>query len=154
MRRKILLTFMALAALIPAQSPQAQSRQSVWDGVYTEEQASRGQTLFQQSCARCHGANLAGTFETPPLIGRFIPYWAGTTLDVLFDYISTAMPLDRPGSLGRGANADIVAFILKANNFPAGAQELSADSDRQKMISFDAVKPQPATAGRRNTKKR
>jgi mono/diheme cytochrome c family protein len=129
------------AALVPIQSVAAQLRQSVWDGVYTEEQASRGQTPFQQSCARCHGANLAGTFETPPLVGRFVPYWAGTTLDVLFDYVSTAMPLDHPGALGPSANADIVAFLLKANGFPAGAKEFGAASEAQKIISFDAVRP-------------
>jgi len=120
---------------------QAQPRQSVWDGAYTEEQASRGQTLFQQSCARCHGANLAGTFETPPLMGRFIPYWAGTTMDVLFDYVSTAMPLDRPGSLGPTANAAIIAYLLKANGFPVGAKEFATAGEAQKTISFDAVRP-------------
>jgi len=138
MRRGIVLSLVILAA---PQSLQAQPRQSVWDGVYTEEQASRGQTLFQQSCARCHGANLAGTFETPPLVGRFIPYWEGTTLDVLFDYVSTAMPLDRPGSLGPTANAAIVAFLLKANGFPAGTKELGSMGEAQKTISFDAVRP-------------
>jgi len=138
MRRGILLGLMILAVPL-----QAQSRQSVWDGAYTEEQASRGQSLFQQSCARCHGANLAGTFETPPLMGRFIPYWAGTTMDVLFDYVSTAMPLDRPGSLGPTANAAITAFLLKANGFPAGTKEFASTSEAQKNISFDAVRPIP-----------
>jgi len=148
MRRKIVLALAAVLAMVS----NAQAGPSVWDGVYTDVQAERGGVQFQQHCARCHGANLAGTFETPPLVGRFIPYWAGTTLDVLFDYVSTAMPLDRPGSLGRGANTDIVAFILKTNNFPAGTQELSPDSDHQKMISFDAVKPLAAT--KRDTKKK
>src|SRR5882757_10761081 len=151
MRRWIVLGLMILVA---PQGLQAQPRQSVWDGVYSEEQASRGQTLFQQSCARCHGANLAGTFETPPLIGRFIPYWAGTTLDTLFDYVSTAMPLDRPGSLSRDANADIVAFMLKANDFPAGTKALSAESRDQKSINFDAVRPQPVAEHKKNAKAR
>ena len=139
MRQRIVLALVVFAAA--AQPLQAQPRQSVWDGVYTEEQASRGQTLFQQSCARCHGANLAGTFETPPLMGRFIPYWGGTTMDVLFDYVSTAMPLDRPGSLGPTSNAAIVAYLLKANGFPAGAQEFGTNADAQKTISFDAAPP-------------
>jgi len=130
------MIFMAMA-----QSLQAQPRQSVWDGVYTEEQASRGQTFYQQSCGRCHGANLAGTFETPPLMGRFIPYWAGSTMDVMFDYVSTAMPLDRPGSLGPTANAAIVAYLLKANGFPAGAKEFGTNADAQKTISFDSAPP-------------
>ena len=141
MPRKNLLTSVAVAVLFLAPGAQAQPRQSVWDGVYTEEQASRGQTLYQQSCARCHGANLAGTFEIPPLVGRFIPYFAGTTLDVLFDYVSAAMPLDRPGSLGPTANAAIIAFLLKANGFPAGAREFATTSEAQKTISFDAMRP-------------
>ena len=130
------MVFMAMAL-----GAQAQPRQSVWDGVYTEEQASRGQTFYQQSCGRCHGANLAGTFEIPPLMGRFIPYWSGTTMDALFDYVSTAMPLDRPGSLGPTANAAIIAYLLKANGFPAGAKEFSATADAQKTISFDSAPP-------------
>ncbi|MEO8301325.1 MAG: cytochrome c [Rhizomicrobium sp.] len=146
MRRKILLTLAASLALVSG--AQAQPRQSVWDGVYSEEQAGRGQTLFQQSCARCHGANLSGTFETPPLVGRFIPYWAGTSLDALFDYVSTAMPLDRPGSLAPRANADIVAFMLKANGFPAGTKELGPDN--LNAISFDAARP----SKKKNTKPR
>ena len=108
-------------------------------------QAERGGGLFQQQCGRCHGANLAGTFETPPLVGRFKPYWSGATMDVLFDYVATAMPLDRPGSLTRAANADILAFILKANGFPTGAKELSASSEDLKAIRFDAVRPPPET---------
>ena len=139
MRYRIVPALMVFMAM--AQSLQAQPRQSVWDGVYTEEQAGRGQTLYQQSCGRCHGANLAGTFETPPLMGRFIPYWSGTTMDVMFDYVSTAMPLDRPGSLGPTSNAAIVAYLLKANGFPAGTKEFGTTVDAQKSISFDSAPP-------------
>jgi hypothetical protein len=92
-----------------------------------------------QNCGRCHGADLSGTFEIPPLIGRFMPYWSGSTLDVLFDYVSTAMPLDHPGALGAAANADIVAFILKSNDIPSGTKELS--SGQMKSINFDPAKP-------------
>ena len=109
-------TILAAAILIltPAMAS-AQTRISIWDGVYSEEQAGRGRTLYMQNCGRCHGADLSGNFETPPLVGRFMPYWSGSTLDALFDYVSTAMPLDRPGSLGPTANTDIVAFMLKSN---------------------------------------
>jgi cytochrome c len=117
----------------------AQTRISIWDGVYTDTQAERGHTLYNQSCARCHGADLSGTFEIPPLVGRFMPYYAGSTLDALFDYVSTAMPLDHPGALGPGANADIVAFLLKSNEIPAGSKELAAGN--LKAIHFDSAKP-------------
>ena len=148
--RRTFITVTILSALSSA------AQAGTWDGVYTDAQAARGEVQFQQHCGRCHGANLAGTFETPPLVGRFKPYWAGSTLDVLFDYVSTAMPLDHPGSLSRAANADILAFILKANDFPAGAKELSSESEAQKTIRFDAVKPPPEMAkpGRKTNAKR
>src|ERR1700755_2846900 len=117
----------------------AQARTSIWDGVYTHAQAEHGRTLYMQNCGRCHGADLSGNFETPPLMGRFMPYWSGSTLDALFDYVSTAMPLDRPGSLGAGTNTDIVAYMLKSNDIPSGAKALSAG--RLKAINFDPAKP-------------
>jgi S-disulfanyl-L-cysteine oxidoreductase SoxD len=115
----------------------AQARTSIWDGVYTDAQAERGHTLYMQSCARCHGAGLSGTFEIPPLVGRFMPYYAGSTLDVLFDYVSSAMPLDHPGMLSPAANADIVSYILKSNDIPSGSKELSAGT--VKTIHFDSA---------------
>jgi S-disulfanyl-L-cysteine oxidoreductase SoxD len=147
MRRTFILFVMACVAASGA-------RAGTWDGVYTDAQATRGGVQFNQHCARCHGADLAGTFETPPLVGRFMPYWSGATLDVLFDYIATAMPLDRPGSLAPAANADILAYLLKANNFPAGAKELSADSNALKAIRFDTVRPPTEAAGNRKTSAR
>jgi cytochrome c len=117
----------------------AQKHISVWDGVYTDAQADHGHTLYMQSCARCHGADLSGTYEIPPLVGRFMPYWSGSTLDALFDYVSTAMPLDHPGALGPAANADIVAFMLKSNDIPSGSKELSAGN--LKAINFDSARP-------------
>jgi cytochrome c len=112
---------------------------SVWDGVYTDAQAERGHTLYMQNCSRCHGPELWGTYEIPPLVGRFVPYWSGSTLDALFDYVSTAMPLDRPGALSPSANADIVAFILKSNDIPPGSTDLNVD--RVKAINFDPARP-------------
>ena len=146
MRHTLILVLMACALASGAQA-------GTWDGVYTDAQAERGGVLFQQQCGRCHGANLAGTFETPPLVGRFKPYWSGATMDALFDYVATAMPLDRPGSLSRAANADIIAFLLKANDFPAGPKELSASSEDLKAIRFDAVRPPPETKPKPSHKK-
>ena len=135
-------TILATAALVLSAGiaiAQTSTRISIWDGVYTDAQAERGHTLYMQSCSRCHGADLSGNFETPPLVGRFMPYWSGSTLDALFDYVSTAMPLDHPGALGVAANTDIVAFILKSNDLPSGSKELNAD--RLKVINFDPAKP-------------
>ena len=144
MRLKTVLAAGMLALVLAPGTAGAQGRISIWDGVYTDAQAGRGHTLYMQSCARCHGADLSGTYEIPPLVGRFMPYWSGSTLDALFDYVSTAMPLDHPGALGAGANADIVAFILKSNDIPSGSKELSAGN--LKSINFDSAKPAPRRA--------
>ncbi len=124
--------------LSPGIAAAQKGRVSVWDGVHTDAQAERGRALYMQNCASCHGADLSGTFEIPPLTGRFMPYWSGTTLDVLFDYVSTAMPLHNPGALDAAANTDIVAFILKSNGIPAGSKELSPGN--LKTINFDPAK--------------
>jgi len=139
MRHKIILALAIPALTLAAGTAAAQKRISIWDGVYTDAQAQRGHTLYNQSCGRCHGADLSGTFEIPPLVGRFMPYWSGTTLDVLFDYVSTAMPLDHPGALGPTANTDIVAFLLKSNEIPSGSTELVAAN--LKAVHFDSAKP-------------
>jgi mono/diheme cytochrome c family protein len=131
MRKTILMTAMALLAGIAT----AQAR-TIWDGVYSDAQADRGHTMYMQNCSRCHGVNLWGTYEIPPLMGRIMPYYSGSSLEALFDYVSTAMPLDHPGMLPASANADIVAYLLKANDVPSGSKELRPEA--MKGISFEA----------------
>lgn len=134
MRKMLLMTVLALAAA----SGTAQAR-SIWDGVYTDAQADRGHTQYMQNCSRCHGVNLWGTYEIPSLMGRSMHYYSGSNLDAFLDYISTAMPLGRPGSLSPAANAEIMAYILKMNGVPSGNAELTAEGARK--ISFDSVRP-------------
>jgi mono/diheme cytochrome c family protein len=129
----------------------AQSASSTWGGVYTEAQAARGSSQYLQHCSVCHAANLTGNYETPPLVGQFMPNWAGSTVDDLFDYISTAMPLNHPGSLNSEGYADIVAFLLKANGFPPGQTELQS-GDKLKSIAIDIVKPSAPEASRPSVK--
>jgi len=136
--KTVLAAGMTALILAPTVAVAQQGRISVWDGVYTDAQAERGRALYTQNCASCHGADLAGTFEIPPLTGRFMPYWSGTTLDVVFNYISTAMPQHNPGALDAATNTDIVAFILKSNDIPSGARELSAGG--MKAINFDPAR--------------
>ena len=54
----------ALHSALRAQEEQA--ARSVWEGVYTEEQARRGAELYAQECASCHGPLLTGTGEEAP----------------------------------------------------------------------------------------
>jgi mono/diheme cytochrome c family protein len=114
---------------------------SVWDGVYTEEQASRGQGLYNQHCASCHADTLTGGEMSPPLAGGdFLANWNGLTLGELFDRIRTTMPQNKPGKLSREVNADITAFILNFNKFPAGKTELPHATEFLKEIRIESEK--------------
>jgi mono/diheme cytochrome c family protein len=135
MRRFLLLT---AAAVTCAQTPQ----RSVWDGVYSAEQSKRGEALYANNCASCHGSALGGGESAPPLTGgEFFANWNGLTLGDLFDRIRVSMPADRPGKLSREQNADILAFMLSVSQFPAGKTELAHQTEVLKQIRFDATKP-------------
>ncbi len=112
------------AALASAFQPSGRSTQ---DGVYAEAQAKRGEAGYAKSCAGCHGPDLTGVDAAPSLTGNeFNSGWNDLTLDDLFDRIRTTMPGDAPGSLSREQCADILAFILAKDGFPAGPSELVA----------------------------
>jgi mono/diheme cytochrome c family protein len=119
----------------------AQER-TVWDGVYTDEQATRGEALYSEHCVRCHGATLQGNGEgaKPLTDATFKSTWNGVPLGALFDRVRLSMPQDKPGSMTRQQVADLLAFILQANKFPAGKDELVRQSDLLNAIMFKSEK--------------
>lgn len=128
-------------AVVCAAAIIAQSSRSVWDGVYTSEQAQRGEVLYTRQCARCHGAQLTGGEAAPPLAGGdFLANWNGLTVGDLFERVRISMPADRPGQLTRVQNADILAHILRANQFPAGQSELEQQAEVLKQIRIEPAK--------------
>lgn len=125
-----------------AQDPAPPSPRSVWDGVYTEEQSKRGESVYQKECASCHGASLGGGESAPPLAGgAFLSNWNGLSLGDLFDRIRKTMPLSGPGRLTRQQDADVLAFMLSTNKFPAGKTEIYRQSEMLKEIRFESEKP-------------
>jgi S-disulfanyl-L-cysteine oxidoreductase SoxD len=123
----------------------AQTTRTVWDGVYTDEQAKRGEALYSTNCASCHGTDLTGGESAPPLSGiEFFSNWGGLSVGELFERIRVSMPLNRPGRLSREQNADIVSFVLKANRFPAGEAELARQAEVLNLIRLEAYRPEPA----------
>ena len=134
----ILLVIPASLFILRAQQPS----KSVWDGVYTKAQADRGQPLYKQYCASCHGDMLEGIEMAPALAGGgFIDNWAGQTMGDLFERIRATMPRDKPGRLSRDVNADITAYMLSFNQFPSGETELPRDTQVLQQIRIDAAKP-------------
>jgi mono/diheme cytochrome c family protein len=131
----------SVAGALQAAAPQDKPK-TTWDGVYTDDQAKRGADAFAKSCASCHGPDLAGLDTAPSLTGTdFNASWTDQTIDDLFERARTTMPADSPGTLTREQYADIVAFILSKDNFPAGPAELPGDNAALKQIKFVAQKP-------------
>src|SRR5262245_19172976 len=141
MGRNGALALLALGFVATAMSAQ-QAERTVWDGVYTEAQAKRGEAFYRQSCSQCHGEALLGREMASPLTGpAFASNWNGVALGDLLERMRLTMPQDRPGSLSRQQNADILAYILSVGRFPAGKTELARQTEILSQIRFVATKP-------------
>jgi mono/diheme cytochrome c family protein len=113
-----------------------------WDGVYTEDQAKRGEPLYAEKCSSCHGPDMNGGEMAPGLTGgEFTANWNDLTLGDLFERMRISMPQNNPGSLSRQQNADILSAILKKANYPAGKAELPTQTEMLNMYKFLATKP-------------
>ena len=115
---------LAGAGLVSSQAPQ--KPRTVWDGVYTEAQATRATGVFGATCAGCHTLTSDGN---RPLSGE--SFWQSNTqksVAELLGYVSKNMPNGNGGSLAQETYNDLVALILKSNGFPAGATELTPTS--------------------------
>jgi len=120
---------------------QAAAARSVWDGVYTAEQAKRGEPLYAQYCSSCHGSTFEGGEMAPPLAGgAFNANWNGLSLGDLSERIRISMPQNSPGSLTRQQYVDILATMLGGGEFPQGKTELPREVDVLKQITFESMK--------------
>jgi len=141
------VTWAAVGCLWAGSCAWGQAARSVWDGVYAEAQAQRGESLYQTSCAGCHGVNLEGKPD-PSLIGpAFIDRWREDNLSTIYNHIAIRMPARAPGSLGESAYLDVLAFILRSNEMPAGAQDLTAAATAAiRLIRQEGPQPLPTNA--------
>ncbi|MGH7118390.1 MAG: c-type cytochrome [Acetobacteraceae bacterium] len=99
-------------------------------GVYTTAQAAAGKTIYDAHCSVCHRADLSGE-AGPPLAGKPFQSWlqlSKITGAELFDFISTQMPYNAPGSLAKTQYHDVFAYVLSVNRYPAGTTSLGAGS--------------------------
>lgn len=97
-------------------------------GLVTAEQAARGDALYEQRCATCHGADIVDSFASYPNAALF------------FGYVSTAMPADAPGSMPPQQYADIIAYLMTEIGQPIGTEEVAADQAALAEISPAAIK--------------
>ena len=126
MFRKAVVVLIALLAT--AVALRAQDTPRIWQGVYTSAQAERGKAVFNTTCLRCHGEDLAGN-TAPALKGdRFQSSWGGDVIDSLFTKVRDTMPPNFGTILDDQVKLDVVTYILQTNGFPAGMTELTVGS--------------------------
>jgi len=110
----------AVPGVVGAQT--APARNTLWDGLYTDEQASRGNAVFSATCANCHTLDSQGN---RPLSGKkFWDSYTQKTVGDLFTFMQKNMPNGNGGSLSEKTYADLVALVLKSNGIPAGTTDL------------------------------
>ena len=131
------------AAGIAAMQVEPIPPRSAKEGVYTTAQANRGKTVYDKKCASCHGTMATVTPDMAPLLNDtgFQNLWRDRSLARLFKAIRETMPQDAPGTLTAEESVDIVAYILSANQLPAGDAELPHDLEILKDVRLDAGEP-------------
>ena len=133
-----------IVALLGLGAAAAQESATVWDGVFTDEQAKRGETAYRQECSNCHGPELEGADMTPPLVGGDV-HGELERLDALAICSSGSVRRCRSTSLVncRGSRTPMsIAFMLKANMWPAGTTELSRELGALKQIRIQSSRPE------------
>lgn len=119
----------------------AQGAKSSNEGVYTADQATKGEAVYKENCAACHGDNLEGSGPMPPLAGKdFLANWQGKTVGDLFEKTQTSMPATAPGTLTPEQTADLMAYVLAQGKYPVGATPLPDKMDDLKTITIDTPK--------------
>lgn len=134
----ILINGSSAAPQATATQAGAIKQKTVWDGVYTAAQATRGQAEYAANCSKCHSNELDARVRG----NGFIDRWREGSLASLFFKIRTDMPQDNPGSLTESTYVDILTHIMKANDFPSGTEDLT----RENLVSVRVQKksgPEP-----------
>lgn len=101
-------------------------------GVYTEAQLARGKALHQANCISCHNSVAYRG-------AAFTQKWSGRSAFEFFQLISSTMPQNEPGVLAPEEYADLTAYVLWLNGFPAGATELKANDAELRTVRIDAA---------------
>jgi cytochrome c len=131
------------AAFVHRASAQSPAKpQTTLTGVYSAEQASRGEQVYAGMCKSCHtAASHTGV--------AFEKSWKGHQLSELFGYISTKMPKNEPGSLAPEEYVDVLAYLLKLNQMPVGSAELPPDST---VLGTIRIETRPTAAAKRDNR--
>ncbi len=119
----------------------AKQAKSIWDGVFTAEQSTRGEGEYKTACSECHGGDLMGDGFAPALSGAdFQGNWNDLSAGDLFERIRISMPPSGPSSVTPAQKADILAYLFNQNKYPAGTTELEPKAEVLKQIKIELKK--------------
>jgi cytochrome c len=150
---RLVLPAPAPAAAATLEAAAQTGARTIWDGVYTTEQAGRGELEYKRSCGYCHKDDLSGgyfddgTGRAPALAGprafdsSFEKRWNDLSVGEMLADIGGKMPLQDPASLSVQAYADIISYLFAQNDVPPGTEELPADLEKLGTIR---ITPKPA----------
>ena len=135
--RVMFSSILSVTVCTSAFAQKAKTERTTLAGVYSDQQAARGQDVYAGMCKSCHTAatHTGVAFEKS---------WNGHPLSELFGFISTRMPKNEPGSLAPEEYVDVLAYLLKLNQLPAGSVELPPDTTVLAQIRIEthaAAKP-------------
>jgi mono/diheme cytochrome c family protein len=144
-KNNVLLCFALMLSGISCQAVYGQADTApAADGLYTADQAHRGETAYKAQCTACHGDALDGVGPYPPLSGdEFLSKYQGQPALNLYNMIQKLMPATAPGTLTRPQAADLLAYILSFNKFPAGKTDFPTDEDSLKKLTLPKPAPKP-----------
>jgi cytochrome c len=145
------LTGNPLGAAVPGWGRAAPATQdgrttTVWDGVYSEAQARRGEQVFKTACSYCHKEDLSGGFiddgigRAPALAGKrafdssLVERWGGLTLADMVATVVATMPQQRPATLSVENYVDVVSYLLFKNDARSGPSDLPTDVEALSRI--------------------
>ena len=104
---------------------QAGAERTIRDQVYSDAQAARGKSVYDKQCSTCHDGGMG-----PSLTGDdFLATWENKTVRTLYSRILTTMPSDEPGSVPEPDLLDLMAYLIRANGFPAGSKAFESPND-------------------------
>ena len=150
--RTVLATSLATYAAVTVLSVTGytQGTKPIADGAFTADQATRGNKVYTDKCASCHGSNLEGA-EGPALTGAdFMQDFAGKSVADLVQKIVATMPDDNPGTVSREDAVILSAYILQAGaKSPAGRAALT-DATAAQFVFPGAQKSQQASGATLN----
>jgi hypothetical protein len=119
------------AGLSRAQDTPVEMTRSTLSAVFTAPQAKSGEDLYGSTClGGCHSLSSHKGIA-------FRHRWEGHSVFELYQLINDQMPNDDPGSLSSEQSLQLVAYLLKLNGMPAGADALTADATALKKIKIE-----------------